>query len=51
MPTDIAGMLLDRLGDQHLGLRTRQQDWTWDDVVRESAARAALASALRRAAG
>ncbi|WP_046300839.1 AMP-binding protein [Mycobacterium sp. UM_Kg27] len=48
MPDDIAGMLLDRLGDRHLGLRTRQQDWTWDDVVRESAARAALASALRR---
>ncbi len=41
-------MLLDRLGDQHLGLRTRQRDWTWDQVVRESAARAALAAALRR---
>ncbi|NDJ89875.1 AMP-binding protein [Mycolicibacter kumamotonensis] len=49
MPDDIAGMLLARLGDQHPGLRTRQRDWTWDEVVRESAARAALASALRRA--
>ena len=48
MPTDIAGMLLDRLGDRHLGLRTRQRDWTWDEVVRESAARAALATDLRR---
>lgn len=48
MPDDIASMLLDRLGDQHPGLRTRQRDWTWDEVVRESAARASLASALRR---
>ncbi|PQM50615.1 acyl-CoA synthetase [Mycolicibacter virginiensis] len=48
MRPDIAGLLLDRLGDRHLGLRTRQRDWTWDDVVRESAARAALASSLRR---
>lgn len=40
-------MLLDRLGDQHPGLRTRDQNWTWDDVVHESAARAALASAQR----
>ncbi|MEB3050945.1 AMP-binding protein [Mycolicibacter sp. MYC123] len=47
-PTDIASMLLARLGDQHPGLRTRQRDWTWDEVVRESAARAALASAMRR---
>ncbi|MEO6794764.1 MAG: AMP-binding protein [Mycobacterium sp.] len=45
---DIASMLLDRLDDQRPGLRTRQRDWTWDEVVRESGARAALASALRR---
>ncbi|WP_405494663.1 AMP-binding protein [Nocardia sp. NBC_00511] len=45
---DIAHLLIDRLGDQHPGLRTRQQDWTWDGVVRESAARAALALAMRR---
>jgi fatty-acyl-CoA synthase len=44
---DIATMLLDRLGDTHIGLRTRQRDWTWDAVVRESAARAALARSLR----
>lgn len=41
-------MLLDRLGDQHTGLRTRDRDWTWDAVVRESAARGALATSLRR---
>lgn len=45
---DIAAMLLARVGDRHLGLRTRQQDWTWDEVVRESAARAELAAELRR---
>ncbi|MEU2252060.1 AMP-binding protein [Nocardia xishanensis] len=45
---DIASMLLDRLGDDRLGLRTRTRDWTWDAVVRESAARAALARELRR---
>ncbi|MGV0816009.1 AMP-binding protein [Mycolicibacterium boenickei] len=45
--TDIASMLLDRVGDQHLGLRTRDRDWTWDEVVAESAARGALAQALR----
>ncbi|MFI5717618.1 AMP-binding protein [Nocardia sp. NPDC051750] len=43
----IAGMLLDRLGDSHLGVRTRERDWTWDETVRESAARGALAAALR----
>ncbi|AMO59434.1 acyl-CoA synthetase [Mycolicibacterium phlei] len=40
-------MLLARRGDQHLGLRTRDRDWTWDAVVHESAARAALAHRLR----
>ncbi|KHO27224.1 acyl-CoA synthetase [Mycolicibacterium setense] len=43
----IAAMLLDRAGDQHLGLRTRDRDWTWDEVVAESAARGALAQAIR----
>ena len=47
MRADIATMLLDRLGDEHIGLRTRERDWTWDEVVHESAARGALASALR----
>ncbi|WP_227981585.1 AMP-binding protein [Nocardia spumae] len=45
---DVATMLLDRLGDQRLGLRTRDTDWSWDAVVRESAARAELARTLRR---
>lgn len=44
---DIASLLLDRLGDQRPGLRTRERDWTWDEVVRESAARGALAMELR----
>lgn len=44
--TDIASLLLDRVGDQHLGLRTRDRDWTWDEVVAESAARGALAEAM-----
>ena len=44
---DIAQLLMARLGDQHLGLRTRTQDWTWDRVVREGAARGALAQSLR----
>ena len=43
----IAAMLLDRLGDRHLGLRTREHDWTWDEVVRESGARANLATTLQ----
>ncbi|MCA2358904.1 AMP-binding protein [Mycobacterium intracellulare] len=47
MAADIATMLLDRLGDEHVGLRTRDRDWTWDEVVRESAARAALARSMR----
>lgn len=45
---DIATMLLDRVGDQRLGLRTRDGEWTWDAVVWESAARAELARTLRR---
>lgn len=44
----IADLLLDRLGDEHPGLRTRERTWTWDAVVRESAARAALARSLRQ---
>ncbi|TDB85091.1 acyl-CoA synthetase [Actinomadura sp. KC216] len=44
----IAGMLLARLGDERPGLRSRERTWTWDEVVRESAARASLARALRR---
>jgi fatty-acyl-CoA synthase len=44
----IADLLLDRLGDERPGLRTRERDWTWDEVVRESAVRASLARELRR---
>ncbi|MFF3567455.1 AMP-binding protein [Nocardia jiangxiensis] len=46
--TDIATMLLDRLGDDRPGLLSRTATWTWDEVVLESAARAALARDLRR---
>lgn len=42
----IEAMLLDRRGDTRLGLRSREQDWTWDQVVTESAVRGALATAL-----
>ncbi len=44
----IAALLLDQVGDHRPGLRTRERDWTWDEVVAESAARGALARALRR---
>ncbi len=44
----IAAMLLDRVGDTRHGLRSRERTWTWDEVVRESAARASLARELRR---
>ncbi|GGV00118.1 putative fatty-acid-CoA ligase FadD [Actinomadura cremea] len=43
----IAGLLLARLGDDRPGLRSRDRTWTWDEVVREGAARAGLARALR----
>lgn len=45
--TTIADLLLDRLGDQHPGLLSHDRSWTWDEVVRESAARAELARSLR----
>ncbi|MFC3454413.1 AMP-binding protein [Amycolatopsis speibonae] len=44
----IADLLLARAGDSRPGLRTRDREWTWDEVVRASAARAALARRLRR---
>ncbi|MFE2334029.1 AMP-binding protein [Streptomyces coelicoflavus] len=43
----IADLLLARAGDDHPGLLTRERTWTWDEVVAESAARAALATELR----
>lgn len=48
MADSIASMLLSRVGDGHPGLRTRDHDWTWDQVVAESATRASLALSLRR---
>lgn len=44
----IAEMLLARLGDEHPGTRTRERDWTWDETIRESAARGGYARSLRR---
>lgn len=44
----IAQLLLDRIGDDRPGVRTRESCWTWDETVRESAARGALATSLRR---
>ncbi|MFW0785167.1 AMP-binding protein [Gordonia sp. CPCC 206044] len=43
---DIASMFLDRLGDEKPGLRTRDAQWTWDEVVREAARRGALGKTL-----
>ncbi|MDT0203136.1 AMP-binding protein [Nocardioides sp. AE5] len=43
----IADLLLARLGDDHPGLIDGGDRWTWDEVVRESAARAAWARKLR----
>ncbi|MDG9724451.1 AMP-binding protein [Streptomyces sp. DH41] len=43
----IADLLLARAGDDHPGLLTRERTWTWDQVVTESAARAAWAGELR----
>lgn len=46
--SSIVELLLDRVGDQHLGTRSKDRDWTWDATVRESATRAAIAQSLRR---
>ncbi|MDA3644481.1 AMP-binding protein [Saccharopolyspora indica] len=43
----IADLLLDRLGDHRPGLRSRERTWSWDEVVRDSAARAARLRRLR----
>lgn len=45
--TTLADLLLAREGDQRPGLLTRDRVWTWDEVLRESAARAAWARSLR----
>jgi len=44
----IAELLLARAGDDHPGLVGGGRTWTWDEVVRESAARASLAAELRQ---
>ncbi|MFF1461852.1 AMP-binding protein [Streptomyces sp. NPDC058330] len=46
-PDTIADLLLARTGDDRPGLRIRERDWTWDEVVRESAVRASLMRELR----
>ncbi|GAA3967684.1 AMP-binding protein [Streptomyces marokkonensis] len=43
----IADLLLARTGDDHPGLLTRERAWSWDEVVTQSAARAAWAGELR----
>lgn len=43
----IADLLLAHVGDRRPGLRTRERVWSWDEVVRESAARGALARDVR----
>ncbi|MEV8511696.1 AMP-binding protein [Dactylosporangium sp. NPDC051484] len=47
-PQTVADLLLRRGGDSRPGLRTFERTWSWDEVVRASAARAALAQRLRR---
>lgn len=43
-----ASLLRDRADDDKVGLRFEDAAWTWREVVRESARRAAMLSALRR---
>lgn len=45
----IADLLLARVGDDHPGLLDGADVWTWDEVVRASAARASWAEQLRDA--
>ncbi|WP_244928587.1 AMP-binding protein [Nocardioides sp. W7] len=45
-PATLAGIVRARVGDQKVGLRTEEQQWTWDEVVRESATRAAALADL-----
>jgi fatty-acyl-CoA synthase len=42
MAESIAELLLARATDEHTGLVFEERTWTWDDVVRESSARARL---------
>ena len=45
----IAGLVTARAGDDRIGLVAGDRSWTWDEVVRESRARAAVALAHRPA--
>ncbi|CRK57786.1 acyl-CoA synthase [Alloactinosynnema sp. L-07] len=47
MTDTIADLLLDRVGDHRPGLLSHDATLTWDEVVREGAARAELARAMR----
>ncbi|WP_336883181.1 AMP-binding protein [Rhodococcus globerulus] len=42
----IAELLIARLGDDHPGLTTREQTWSWDQVVRECADRGSVAQEI-----
>ena len=42
----IASLLRERIGDEHPGYAFESQQWSWGDVVRESAVRAAVLDAL-----
>lgn len=44
-PDTFAGIVRSRLGDDAVGLRFEDRSWTWDDVVREGAVRAAVLTA------
>ena len=44
--TTFADVVRSRCGDDAVGLRFEDQQWTWDEVVREGAVRAAVLSAL-----
>jgi fatty-acyl-CoA synthase len=46
-----AEILRARAGDDHVGLRFEERSWTWDEVVHESAVRAAVAGSWARPAG
>jgi len=46
--TTVAGLIAARRGDTTAGLRFEDQVWSWDDVVRESAARANVLLDRRR---
>ena len=47
MERTIADQLLARQGDRKAWRRTRERTWSWDEVVQESAARAAIAREFR----